>query len=116
MWHTQKKSLPLTSLNASWPAQVYSVVVEKLTHWRVCDLRYEIAVLQRQNGLYLMQERHTLAEINQHEARRIRLLAIQEELLRMAVPREAHLMLARLLIGLVMVVLLVWILRKTRQR
>jgi len=60
--------------------------VDAFTDRRVSDLRYEIAVLQRQNELYRMQKQRTLVEINQHEVRRLRLLEIQQELLRMATP------------------------------
>ncbi len=60
--------------------------MDAFTDRRVSDLRYEIAVLQRQNELYRMQKQRTLVEINQHEVRRLRLLEIQQELLRMATP------------------------------
>jgi len=48
---------------------------------RVSELREEIWSLQRQNELYRQQGHHTASEINRHELRRLRLLAIQEELL-----------------------------------
>ena len=47
---------------------------------RVLELRKEIASLQRDNESYRLQERHTLSEANTHELRRLRLLAIREEL------------------------------------
>lgn len=48
---------------------------------RVSELREEIWSLQRENELYRQQGHHTASEVNTHELRRLRLLAIQEELL-----------------------------------
>jgi hypothetical protein len=58
--------------------------VDSFTQQRVLALRHEIAVLQRENELYQRQERHTDSEINTNELRRLRLVAIKEELLRLS--------------------------------
>jgi hypothetical protein len=50
---------------------------------RVSELRQEIASLQRDNESYRRQERHTEAQANTNELRRLRLLAIREELRRL---------------------------------
>ena len=47
---------------------------------QVSELRKEIASLQRDNESYRLQEHHTPSEANTHELRRLRLLAIREEL------------------------------------
>ena len=58
--------------------------MDSVTHQRVLELRQEIAVLQRDNESYQRQLRHTDSEFNTNELRRLRLLAIQEELLRLS--------------------------------
>jgi hypothetical protein len=50
---------------------------------RLLELRKEIASLQRDNESYRLQELHTASEANTHELRRLRLLAIREELRRL---------------------------------
>jgi len=50
---------------------------------RVLELRQEIASLQRENESYRRQEHHNLSQANRNELRRLRLLAIKEELLRL---------------------------------
>jgi len=57
--------------------------VDAFTQRRVLELRQEIASLQSQNETYRLLGRHTLAESDQQEVRRLRLLAIKEELARM---------------------------------
>lgn len=53
------------------------------TQKRVLELRQEIAALQRENESYGQQKHHTESEIMSNELRRLRLLAIKEELLRL---------------------------------
>lgn len=48
---------------------------------RVLELRQEIASLQRDNESYRSQKYHTASAANTNELRRLRLLAIREELL-----------------------------------
>ena len=55
---------------------------------RVSELRQEIASLQRYNESYRWQERHTASEANRNKLRRLRLLAIQEELRRLNEPQQ----------------------------
>ena len=50
---------------------------------RVLELRQEIAVLQHDNESYGLKEHRTASEVNNNKLRRLRLLAIQEELLRL---------------------------------
>jgi len=50
---------------------------------RVLELRQEIASLQSHNESYRSKEHHTASEANRNELRRLRLLAIQQELLRL---------------------------------
>lgn len=50
---------------------------------RVAELRKEIASLQHDNELYRLQEHHTASEGNTNELRRLRLIAIREELRRL---------------------------------
>jgi hypothetical protein len=50
---------------------------------RVLELRKEIASLQRDNESYRLQEHHPASEANTNELRRLRLLAIREELRRL---------------------------------
>jgi len=57
--------------------------VDAFTQQRVLELRHEIASLQRDNESYRWQKRHTASGINTNELRRLRLLAIKEELLRL---------------------------------
>jgi len=58
--------------------------MDALNHQRLSELREEIAELQRENELYRRQTKHTPSETNTHELRRLRLLAIKEELLRLS--------------------------------
>ena len=60
--------------------------MDAFTQQRVLELRQEIASLQRDNESFRWQKRHTASEDNTNELRRFRLLAIKEELLRMAEP------------------------------
>ena len=57
--------------------------VDAFTQRRVSELRNEITALQDQSQNYRLQKRRTLAESDQQEVRRLRLLAIREELARM---------------------------------
>lgn len=57
--------------------------MDAFTQRRVSELRNEITVLQDQNQTYRTQGRHTLAESDKQAVRRLRLLAIREELARM---------------------------------
>jgi len=50
---------------------------------RVQELRQEIAALQRDNESYRSHEPHTASEANTNELRKLRLLAIREELRRL---------------------------------
>jgi hypothetical protein len=76
--------------------QRHSDSTERATKFRVvrndynclqslAELRDEITVLQDQNQTYHLQRRHILAEVEQQEVRRRRLLAIKEELASMIV-------------------------------
>lgn len=53
---------------------------------RVLALRQEIASLQRDNDSYRLRKRHPAEDASLHEVRRLRLLAIKEELVRMTQP------------------------------
>lgn len=57
--------------------------VDAFTQRRVSELRNEITALRDQNQTYRMQTRHTLAQSDQQDVRRLRLLVIKEELARM---------------------------------
>jgi hypothetical protein len=57
--------------------------VDAFTQQRVLELRQEITSLQRDNESYRVQKRHSASETNTNELRRLRLLAIKEELLRL---------------------------------
>jgi hypothetical protein len=50
---------------------------------RVLELRRQIASLQHDNELYRLKDRHSPSEVSDNELRRLRLLAIREELLRL---------------------------------
>jgi hypothetical protein len=58
--------------------------VDSFTQQRVLELREEIAALQRDNESYRRKRSHTDSELNTNELRRLRLLAIKEELLRLS--------------------------------
>jgi len=58
--------------------------VGSFTQKRVLELRQEIAALQRDNEAYRRREHHKDSEFNTNELRRLRLLAIKEELLRLS--------------------------------
>ena len=60
--------------------------MDAFTQQRVLELRQEIAALQHDNESFRWQKRHTASEENTNELRRLRLLAIKEELLRMTEP------------------------------
>jgi hypothetical protein len=60
--------------------------VNAFTQQRVLELRQEIAALQSENESYRRQKRHTDSEVNNDDLRRLRLLAIKEELVRMTEP------------------------------
>ena len=64
--------------------------MDSFTQQRVLELRREIAVLQRDNESYRLQKRHTDSEFNTNELRRLRLLAIKEELLRLSGPPKRN--------------------------
>jgi hypothetical protein len=57
--------------------------MDAFTQQRVLELRQEIAALQRDNESYQRQKRRTDSESNTNELRRLRLLAIKEELTRL---------------------------------
>ena len=57
--------------------------MDSFTQQRVLELRQEIASLQRDYESYRGQKRHTDSEFNTNELRRLRLLAIKEELTRL---------------------------------
>lgn len=58
--------------------------MDSFTHQRVLDLRKEIAALQRENESYQRKSYHSTPEFHINELRRLRLLAIKEELLRLS--------------------------------
>jgi len=62
--------------------------MDQFDRQRVLELREEIASLLRDNASYLSQEHHTASESNTNELRRLRLLAIREELLRLNEHRQ----------------------------
>jgi hypothetical protein len=62
----------------------YGEQVDAYTQQRVLELRKEIARLQRENDIYRRQEHRTASQENQNELRRLRLVAIQDELLRLS--------------------------------
>ena len=55
--------------------------VDPSSQHRISELRREIASLQHHNELYRLKERHAPSEVSGNELRRLRLLAIREELL-----------------------------------
>jgi hypothetical protein len=57
--------------------------MDQFDRQRVLELRQEIASLQHDNESYRSQEHHTASKENTNELRRLRLLAIREELLRL---------------------------------
>jgi hypothetical protein len=58
--------------------------LDSFTQQRVLELRQEIAALQRDSESYRRQQRHADSEFHTNELRRLRLVAIQEELLRLS--------------------------------
>ena len=60
--------------------------MDAFTQQRVLSLRQEIAALHRENESFRWQKRHTASEDTANESRRLRLLAIKEELVRMTAP------------------------------
>ena len=57
--------------------------MDSFTQKRVLELRKEIAALQRDNESYQRRSYHRTPEFRTNELRRVRLLAIKEELLRL---------------------------------
>jgi hypothetical protein len=64
--------------------------VDAFTQERVLELRQEIASLQHDNDLYRLHTRHSAEDSRLSEVRRLRLLAIKEELLRMNEPTSGR--------------------------
>jgi hypothetical protein len=64
-------------------AKGYSSGMDQFDRRRVLDLRQEIASLRRDNESYRSRAHHAPSEANTSELRRLRLLAIREELLRL---------------------------------
>jgi hypothetical protein len=60
--------------------------VDTFSQQRVLELRQEIASLQHDNDSYRLHKRQTAEDAKLNEVRRIRLLAIREELFRMTEP------------------------------
>ena len=58
--------------------------MDAFTQQRVLELREEIGALQRENELYQRKRSHPDSELNINDLRRLRLLAIKEELLRLS--------------------------------
>ncbi|MGC1644759.1 MAG: hypothetical protein WA741_02935 [Candidatus Sulfotelmatobacter sp.] len=58
--------------------------MDSFTQQRVVELRKQIAAVQRDNELYQRKKHHTVPEDDNQALRRLRLLAIKEELLRMS--------------------------------
>ena len=58
--------------------------MDAFTQQRVLELRQEIAELQRDNESYQRKGSHTESEVNTNELRRLRLLAIKGELVRLS--------------------------------
>ena len=72
---------------AAWrTCQAYISSMDVFTQRRIVTLRHEIASLQHNNEVYRLQRHHTQLEIETNEMRRLRLLAIREELRNMSVP------------------------------
>jgi hypothetical protein len=65
--------------------------VDVFIQQRILSLRHEIAVIQRDNKVYQLRRKRIriTSEDDMHEERRLRLLAIKEELLRLTLPRKA---------------------------
>ena len=57
--------------------------VDPSSQHRISELRREIALLQHDNELYRLKQRRAPSEVSSNELRRLRLLAIREELLRL---------------------------------
>jgi hypothetical protein len=57
--------------------------VDVFSRQRVLELRQEIASLQHDNDLYRLNTRHSAEDARLSEVRRLRVLAIKEELFRM---------------------------------
>jgi hypothetical protein len=58
--------------------------VDVFSQQRVSELRQEIASLQHDNDLYRLHGHRNKSGVDMNELRRLRLLAIKEELVRMA--------------------------------
>ena len=63
---------------------VGEVGLDSFTQQRVLELRKEIAALQRDNESYQWKSYHSTPEFHTNELRRVRILAIKEELLRLS--------------------------------
>ena len=57
--------------------------MDAFTQQRVLELREEIVALQRDNQSYQQKRNHTDSEFKTNELRKLRLLAIKEELVRL---------------------------------
>jgi|HubBroStandDraft_1064217.scaffolds.fasta_scaffold04887_6 hypothetical protein len=58
--------------------------MDAIDRQRVLELSQEIALLQRDNVSYRSHEHHTASEAHRNELRRLRLRAIQEDLLKLS--------------------------------
>jgi hypothetical protein len=67
--------------------------VDVFIQTRILNLRREIAAIQRDNKVYKLRRARrgskVKSEDDMHEERRLRLLAIKEELLTLTLPRKA---------------------------
>jgi hypothetical protein len=68
--------------------QAYIFGVDAFTEQRVLKLKNEIASLQYENESYRSQRHHTLEEKHSDDLRRVRLLAIREELRTLLQPKS----------------------------
>jgi hypothetical protein len=62
--------------------------VDVFSRQRVLELRQEIASLQHDNDLYRLRTRHSAENARLSDLRRLRLLAIKEELFKMVALRQ----------------------------
>jgi hypothetical protein len=62
--------------------------MDAFSQQRVLELRQEIASLQRDNDLYRSNWYHTASDTKSNHLRRLRLVAIQDELLRLDLRRK----------------------------
>ena len=66
--------------------QAYIFSVDAFSQRRVLELRQEIGLLRQDNDLYQLRKRYPAEDAKLNEVRRLRLLAIKEELVRMTQP------------------------------